>query len=134
MIVFAPLFILYSIFSGITEGILYSRRGSDAFGLNEHIVYVSSRIVLALVFLLPDNGDILEKGVIIVFWLLAHSFFHDGAYFETRRRIDVSWYRFWTDRSKTSTAHFEIGFIERSVMCVVGIVGVVIYEILTWAK
>lgn len=130
MIVFAPLFVLYSILAGITEGILFSLKGSFAFKWNIHAVFVSSRIVFALIFMLPNNDTVTEKAVTVAFWLLCHSFFHDGAYFETRRRIDVPFYRWYYNKSNTSTAHWEIPFLLRSGMAFVGIIGFAFYMLM----
>lgn len=52
--------------------------------------------------------------------LLEFCFSHNGAYYETRRRIDYPAYR-WTSKSTTTTARFSLGFWGRTALFVAGL-------------
>lgn len=93
----------YIILAGIVEGVLYSRKGSDAFKWNEHVLYIALIVCVCSLYLL-DSGisNIWDKVMVILVVWFSYPLVHDAAYFETRRRIDVPeyrWYSFSTNRS-----------------------------------
>lgn len=120
------LLIVYSCLAGMVEAVLYSKRASEAFKWNEHVLFVLKMACIGLLFLLNVSGSYYDRGVDVAVWCLVHPFFHDGAYYETRRRIDVPSYRWYFDYSKTSTARLEIRFVLRVCMLAgaIGLFGV----------
>ncbi len=124
-------FILFSLFclwasaTGSVEAVLWSRKASEAFTWNEHVLLVIQRLIVLALFIAgfyttavacSYYKDILLFGSII----LAFSFFHNGFYFETRKRIDKKDYHFWSNATG-STAVFEFNFITRTIMFIVSL-------------
>lgn len=126
------LLLSYSMLAGVTEGVLYSKKASEAFKWNEHAIFVAHRACIGFIFLLPDALHLYDKLAIIGFWILGHSFFHDGAYFETRGAIDIPHYKWYYNKSKTSTARFELSFWIRTLMFIVGCIWMFVY--FKWLK
>jgi hypothetical protein len=124
------LLLAYSVFAGIVEGILYGMKGAASFLGNEHGFFVAKLAFIGLIVAIPVEYNYTERIVVILSWWLCHAFFHDGAYYETRRQIDTPSYRWYYDRSATSTARFEISFWLRTLMLVAGIGGLAIYFLL----
>ena len=129
MVVTLLMLLSYSCMAGSVEAILYSKKAGEAFTWNEHVLFVGKMVVIGIMLLWPYPVLYYDVVASVCFWILAHPFFHDGFYYETRNRIDVPEYHFWYDFSKTSTARFEIRFIWRCVMLSAGVAGLVIYQI-----
>jgi hypothetical protein len=102
-------FNFWAILSGIKEGILYSKKGADAFKWDEHELYATERVVVFLLVPLGMNLSIAEVAVLGIACFCAFSFWHNGSYYETRNRIDVPSYSFYSS-SKDSTAKLELSF------------------------
>lgn len=134
----------YSLLAGIVEGILYSKKGSDAFRWNEHAIFVMKMGSVGLLYCWPAFVSIacgwmgidapietdVEKISIALMWAGCHPLIHDGAYYETRRRIDVPNYRWYYDYSKTSTARLEIRFIGRLFFASAGVITYITLNVL----
>lgn len=118
MIYLYLLFCLYASIEGVTEAILYCKQGAESFKWNEHIIYVVGRGIVLTGFLFSSkfmvfNLESFAVGALVC--VLAFSFFHDGFYYETARRINRPDYRF-NSNSKTSTARLEITWFIRANM------------------
>lgn len=112
---------LYACLSGIKDAILYCKKGHDAFRWNEHIVFASERgVVISLLVC----GYFLNKPYqlvnIPIAGILAFSFWHNGFYFETRKRIDVPGYNF-ASVSLNRSNWLEIPFIPRLIMMLISL-------------
>lgn len=130
MIYLYLLFCLYASIEGVTEGILYGKQGAESFKWNEHIVYVCGRGVVLTGFLLaPELMHFSLEGfsVLALICFLSYSFFHDGFYYETARRINRPDYKF-NSNSKTSTAKIEITWAIRLSMFVASLIILIIYR------
>jgi len=127
-ITFFLLFFIWSSLIGATDAILYSKTASDAFKWNEHIVFTFQRMSVALLvltgFFLEDLTQLIGVFISCVF---CFSWFHNGVYYETRRRIDVPSYNFFSS-SSTSTSVIELSFIRRTALLIIGI----LIAILSW--
>jgi hypothetical protein len=112
----------YTTISGVKDGILWSRQGSDAFKWNEHIVFGIERTSIALLPLLflTIGFSYIDYAVLMFVWLFMFSFIHNGFYYETRKRIDMPLCD-WFHDSETSTAWFETDIITRTLCFIIGI-------------
>lgn len=123
------LFVIYSSLAGSVEAILYGKKGAETFSWNEHAIYVFARtmVLFSILFagrLVPlSNIDCFIYAIICT---LSFSFFHNGVYFETARRINRPDYRFWSN-SKTSTAKIEMTWAIRLSMLFVSVGLLILY-------
>lgn len=132
MILTLSLLLYYSAISGIKDGILWSRKGSEAFKWNEHIIFMIERItigLLPLAYIIIERFTWVDYKVMLISWILMFSFIHNGFYYETRKRIDVKNYHWFYD-SRTSTAWFEVDIITRLLAFIVGLLSFSAYLIL----
>lgn len=132
MILTLTLLLYYSAISGIKDGILWSRKGSEAFKWNEHIIFMIERItigLLPLAYIIMERFTWLDYAAMLISWVLMFSFIHNGFYYETRKRIDVKNYHWFYD-SRTSTAWFEVDIITRLLAFIVGLLSFSAYLIL----
>lgn len=125
MVLVYTIFNIYAALSGFKDGVLYSKKGSEAFKWNEHLLFVAERgaVVMAIIggiYLKPDIWFLIPAVV------LSFPFWHDGFYYLGRHYIDVKEYRFNSD-SKTSTADLEFSFLWRCILNIVSIVLILIY-------
>ena len=66
------------------------------------------------------NTIVFTTGLIFLF-----SFFHNGTYYSVRNWLDKKIYpKKWFDSSTTSTSRIELGAIPRTVMMIVGAIGI----------
>jgi hypothetical protein len=107
MIVLYLCICLFQIVFGAINAFIYGRKGADSLKRDEHIDIV---VLQGLFFLYPFlvlwlRVDVYELCWATVAGIFATPFFKDGAYFETRKRMDPTVYRLgWLDDSTTSTA------------------------------
>lgn len=121
----------YACISGVKDGILWSKKGADAFEWNEHIVFIAERACIgSIVLVLPfiTNISLLDSVVVLASFCLCFSFLHNGCYYTTRRYIDVDYYN-WFSESKSSSAKFNFGIVLRLVTFFVGLAVISIYSI-----
>lgn len=148
------LFIIYvswSACSGAVEAILYSKKASDAFKWNEHIVLTIQRIlVVDMIFCtgwIMTHGSTASLTIPIGFSdtmlsisiiLLAFSLPHDGMYYVFRRLIDpdlkygninrshTSWLNSFLGESDSSTAIINIHPSLRVIMFIGSVMGLML--------
>ena len=111
----------YAYQQGRAHAVADSLRGSDAFPWNEHRIYVLERsAVLALPFFstLITTEDSL---ILLLCSMLSFPFWHNGAYYSTRSRIDTPKYG-WFSQSTSSSARNNIGTTLRTVMFLISLV------------
>ncbi len=117
-------FISFVIVTGIIEAILWSGKSYKAFKSNEHTLMVVQRVMLIqiIICIYFISKYVSESEFILLLFslILIFNLFHNGAYYETRRMIDVPSYR-WYSNSTTSSAKIEIKFIYRLIMAIVGL-------------
>jgi len=121
----------YACISGVKDGILWSKKGANAFEWNEHIVFISERACIgSMVLVLPfiNKFSLLDSGAVLASFCLCFSFLHNGCYYTTRRYIDVDYYN-WFSESKSSSAKFNFGIVLRLVTFFVGLAVISIYSI-----
>lgn len=121
----------YACISGVKDGILWSKKGANAFEWNEHIVFMAERACIGSIMLvLPftPKFSLLDSGVVLASFCLCFSFLHNGCYYTTRRYIDVDYYN-WFSESKSSSAKFNFGIVLRLVTFFVGLAVISIYSI-----
>jgi hypothetical protein len=115
----------YACISGIKDAILWSRKGSESFRWNEHLVFVAERVAVAtLVF---SDGTIYQKLMTVACWLGCFSFLHNGFYYEARNRIDMAIYH-WSYESTTSTARIELSMANRTILFLVSITSFFVFS------
>lgn len=127
VLVLLLLLVSYSCLAGIVEGFLYGKKGAESISGNEHTFFVAKIAAIALIVVIPVEYHYFDRLILVACWVLLHAFFHDGCYYETRKRIDVAYYHFFYDKSLTSTARLEIGIITRSLMAIAGVLGITLY-------
>lgn len=127
---FFTIYILWAGVSGIVEGILYSGKASKAFVWNEHIVLTIQRVLVVSLALIAFKigyirlyNNFSDLLLIISILILTFSLFHNGLYYETRKRIDIPTYNFFSS-SKSSSAIFELNIWIRSILFIIGLVGI----------
>jgi hypothetical protein len=119
---FWSLLMLYAAISGVKDGILYSHQTNSPLGFNEHKIWVMERIVVSMIFIGMAFFDLSIFQIIQVCLsnLLCFSFVHNGYYYDTRSRIDVKEYH-WFSQSESTTAKKSFNGLERSVLFLAGI-------------
>lgn len=129
MILSLGLFVGSFLVSGWIEGILYSRKGADAFKWNEHILYVVAGIIIGFLYVSANHEAYgMERFMVGVSAWFMFPLVHDASYFETRRFTDIStyrWYSYSTDRSN----RIEFRPIVRICLASTGLTGLIIYSI-----
>lgn len=121
--------ILFWIALGITQGILWSKKGAEAFRWNEHIVFVST-VVVALVCMFisyqMSDGRLLVLSILSAMFM--YPFFYNGSYYESRKRIAqldnrVIYPQGWrSDPSVSSTALINFRFKQRLALLYIGVI------------
>ena len=120
----------YACISGIKDGILWSKKGADAFTWNEHIVLVAERACIgSIVLLLPflTKPSLLDVSAVLVTFCMCFSFLHNGCYYTTRRYIDVDYYH-WFSESKSSSARYNANSTLRTIFFILGVIAFTIYQ------
>ena len=120
----------YACISGVKDGILWSKKGSDAFAWNEHLVLVAERACIgSIVLLLPllTKPSLLDVSAVLVTFCLCFSFLHNGCYYTTRRYIDVDYYH-WFSESKSSSARYNANSTLRTIFFILGVIAFTIYQ------
>lgn len=115
----------YACISGVKDGILWSKKGADAFAWNEHLVLVAERACIgSIVLLLPllSKPSFLDVSAVLLSFCMCFPFLHNGSYYTTRRYIDVDYYH-WFSESKSSSAKFNLGIVFRITIFFVGLIG-----------
>jgi hypothetical protein len=117
----------YAHVHGYTNAFLYGRKGADSLPGNEHVYLTIER---AAVWLLPIIAclQLMLFGYFLTFRLgvyslvlelvagaMAFSFFHNGAYYLMRDRIDGTSHGFCY-QSPTSTAVLEFSYTQRAAL------------------
>ena len=132
-ILFALAVLMYTPFSAIKDGILWSRTGAGAFKWNEHIVFQGERAVVFLLLpfigFLPDYNLVsVGAGIWGIVW--SFSFFHNGMYYKARDWItpDKEKDFKWRSNSTTSTAVLEFTYKQRLGMLFIGLTGMGWFE------
>jgi hypothetical protein len=122
------LLLLYAVSEGITDGILWSRKGHEALKQNEHVVLFAGRVIVFMVAL---------TGVHWILLMLAacmFPFLHAGTYYETRKKIDTTGKTYpegWrSEPSEDSSAKFNFTFKMRLWLFLGGLGVTVIYYII----
>ena len=131
MIILELQLLSYACISGVKDGILWSKKGANAFEWNEHIVFISERACIgSMVLVLPfiNKLSLLDSCAVLASFCLCFSFLHNGCYYTTRRYIDVDYYN-WFSESKSSSAKFNFGIVLRLVTFFVGLAVISIYSI-----
>lgn len=110
---------------GVKEGILYSRKGADAFPGNEHTLFTWERLTVAGVALaaLLDAYlfGITFVGYEVVAWSYHFSFFHNEAYYGCRAKIEGIPYVFGY-KSPSTTAKVDFSGPQRNALAIAGAV------------
>lgn len=107
VLLYITLIIIYSV-RGMEQGILWSRKGAEAFKWNEHLPLVIVRIAIALAIMIGAViGNVLHIFLVIVAFVPAFWFWHNTMYYYTRHAIDLNVYPNWFKaESTTSSAKF----------------------------
>lgn len=97
---------LFQVVFGVINAFIYGKKGAESLRRDEHVDIV---LLQALFFVYPFLVLWFKVDVYELCWatsagIFATPFFKDGAYFETRKRIDGAYRLGWLDDSTTSTA------------------------------
>jgi hypothetical protein len=120
---FFACWLFYSALSGVKDAILYSGKTQSPFGFNEHQIWVVERLSVLMIVLggLFFSLDDLQYVRVFFSCLLCFPFIHNGYYYETRSRLDVPSYN-WFSHSKETTAKINLNWFQRTAMFIVGII------------
>lgn len=116
-IVILLLWIVYSILEGMREGNYYdATMRSERSYKNIHWIYFLQRGIFLFVI-----GVTMETAIFPLSLAFIFPYIHDGSYYAQRNDIDVRFYpkRFKSD-SSTSTAFFELTYMERVALALTG--------------
>jgi hypothetical protein len=117
--------ILEAVLFGIKEGILYSRKGADAFPGNEHVLFTYERITVALIAIAAVADAYLFGltfvGYEVVAWSYHFSLFHNEAYYGCRAKIEGITYVFGY-KSPSTTAKVDFSGPQRNALAAIGAV------------
>ncbi len=113
---------------GFKEGILYSRKGAEAFRWDEHLVFMIERTLMGILLVLFCFLNLEEALVLVVLWAFSFSYWHNGFYYVSREMIDVPKYHFHGD-SDSSTAVLELTLWKRATLKITSVIGLIIYII-----
>jgi len=129
--------LLFSLLEGARDAASFSH-GNTSHPFNIHKFYLPVRGLFFVCILMTVNilGGFSFFGLALDFLghMLTFSFFHNGAYYETRRRLEpdnekLSDYN-WKHQSTTTTAKLSFNFQYRSLMLIAGIVLYIIHLII----
>jgi hypothetical protein len=131
------LFLLYAVFSGLKDAVLWSRKGDEAFEWNEHSIFVLERLAVGLLpfaavfHVLIIGGGWLELGLDVLTGALLFVPWHNVSYYFGQYWIRLglpfrdSWSRYLADEvrgltytSKKSTSVFTASFRIRVVLII----------------
>lgn len=120
--------IFSTLLEGVNNSLITARKGFLAYSWNEHILFVLQRGCIPLIlFIILEDWKL--SLLLLVIDILQFSFFHNGAYGESMRRIGFKEYS-WTYNSPTSTAKIELNFVVRSILLILGVI-ILIYKLTT---
>ncbi len=106
--------------NGLAHGAVFAH-GNNRHPYDVHWFFAPTRaIVLALCICLNPGIGGLSAIILMISLLLMFSFWHNGVYYETRRRLDFPAYRFWS-QSSTTTSQLQYSFTNRSIQLLLGI-------------
>lgn len=123
--------IVYALLSGTNDGYYYHYRNTSIQLKDENIhwIYFCQRFILWSCMLLLHSlyFPILSTGVFSASLILIFSFFHNGIYYETRKRLsNYNLYpKGWFSSSTSSQATIELNNISRIFLAVVGLIGII---------
>jgi hypothetical protein len=112
-------FLLFFVTIGVTDGVLWSRVGADAFEGNEHIILNLTRLSVVILALIPVS-ILTTISMGLLFPLV-----HNGSYYETRKHISkgIVYPDGWkSEPSPTSTAEINLTLKQRVGMAAVGFI------------
>lgn len=121
----------FSILEGLRDGNFYHANLTSINSVkhNLHWIFVCTRtIVFGLIgWICLEHFSIFSSIIFIVSLALIFSFVHNGIYYVTRNRLNKNMYpKGFLANSNSSTAKIELNSITRTVMAVIGLIGVVI--------
>lgn len=127
IIILAITWIIYSSVEGFTQAFYYDLFPSEKKHINLHPYFMIQRFIVSTLmsYLVYEVGDLVNSIIFSLALALMFSFFHNGFYYLTRKKLSktITMYPkgFW-DHSETSTAIIELGTKFRIGMFVMGIV------------
>jgi hypothetical protein len=121
--------LIYPCVSGVKDAVLWSKKGADAFPLDEHLIFIVERLTFAGCVLVAGcmHLSIMDIYVTLVCWSLAFPFFHNGFYYVGRNKIDKAYKGFFSD-SVTSTSMVNFTAPLRVAMLIISILILITYE------
>ncbi|GAA4434629.1 hypothetical protein GCM10023188_25770 [Pontibacter saemangeumensis] len=107
----------YAYVHGQTNAFLYSRKGAEALARNEHRDLTIERGLVAAAVVAACLYSYPLLFVELVAWVLAFSFWHNGAYYVMREKIsrggtisDMGAINAWKHQSPTTTAKLDFTY------------------------
>ena len=109
---------------GVMNAGVFAHGGANTeYPYNIHVFFLLPRIAVGILisahYLSLGTSIVALVGVIVGLGLL-FPFFHDGAYYQTRRYLDNRDYH-WFAKSKTTTAKISLGAVDRTALAAIGI-------------
>ncbi len=118
-------FCLWSTLEGSRDGVLENSRAGELNRVNLHPLFTIERVLVGMLVWAYVNTfkGVYETSIYTISLGMVFSWFHNGAYYWTRRRLNPKVYtKGWTDTSLTSKALIELNFAERTLIAAIGII------------
>jgi hypothetical protein len=117
-------FCLWSTLEGSRDGVLETSRVGELNRVNLHPLFSVERVLVGMLIWAYVNTfkSVYETSIYTVSLGFMFSWFHNGAYYWTRRKLNPKIYtKGWTDTSLTSKALIELNYQERTLMAILGL-------------
>lgn len=130
-IVLIMMWIILALLNGVRDSFYYHYKMTSIQQKNENIhwVYFCERFITwsCIALLHSMFFEILSTGIYSGSLILIFSFFHNGIYYETRKRLSKAdiYPKGWWSSSTTSTATIELNNISRIIMLITGVFGLI---------
>jgi len=90
------------------------------------LLYLAGRAIIGLLVLASFDLTIFDRVMLVICWIFCFALPHDEVYYFTRAKIDGKPYKYGY-QSPTSTAKVELNKVERLILMLIGLAGLIVY-------
>lgn len=130
-IILLTTWIVYALLEGKRDGYYYCYRNTSnqLKGENIHWIYFTDRFILMSLITWVHSWEypILNTGIFALSLILLFSFFHNGKYYRTRKKLSHGeiYPKGWWDMSISSEALLNLTPVSRTWLAVTGLIGII---------
>lgn len=123
--------IIYSCLDGKKDGFLYHYKNTSIQnrGGNIHWIYFCQRFIVGILiaWLIYLNNPLLNTIIFSMGLILLFSFFHNGFYYKTRKKLSNGnlYPKGWWSSSISSEALLELNNVSRIFLAIMGVIGII---------